>query len=75
MTPTKYRVAAGILFLLALLAVIGMVRNGLDVDWDLAATITFGRRAAPFGLVAAIFGVFGTALTAAAIWLVRRAAR
>ena len=75
MTPTKHRVAAGILFLLALLVVIGTVRNGLAVDWDFSATIEFGRRPAPFGLVAAIFAALGLAFTAAAIWQLRRAAR
>ena len=75
MTPTKHRVVAGILFVLVLLVVIGTVRNGLTVGWDLNATITFGRRAAPFGLVATVFAVLGAVCAAAGIWQLRRAAR
>jgi hypothetical protein len=75
MTPTKHRVVAGILFLLVLLVVIGTVRNGLAVGWDPSATITFGRRATPFGLVAIVFAVLGAVFAAAGIWQLRRASR
>ena len=75
MTPTKHRVAAGILFLLALLVVIGTVRNGLVVDWDFTASIEFGRRPTPFWLVATIFAALGAAAVAAGVWQLRKAAR
>lgn len=75
MTARKHRIAAGILFLVVLLVVAGTVRTGLSVDWDFTAAVDFGRRAAPFAVVASVFWVLGVLAAAAAMWQLRLATR